>query len=350
MRIALIAPPWIPVPPTTYGGTEAVIDTLARGLASAGHQVLLAATGDSTCPVERTWVYEHARTDDMDDTAVELRHLLHAYAAADGADIVHDHTLAGAVYGSLLPGRTIVTTNHWLFSDDINAIYRSIARRVAVVAISRHQASTAGGVPVAGVIPHGVDVDRYPLGEGGDFLLFLGRMSPTKGVSDAIDIARRAGEPLVIAAKLRSPAEHAYFDTVIEPRLGSDVTYVGEVGGDEKRELLGGARALLNPVRWPEPFGLCMVEALASGTPVIARRRGAAPEIVDDGVTGFLCTDNRDMAAAVARVDTIDRRACRAAVINRFSARRMVADHVALYQDVLAANVKHAVASGPTAA
>lgn len=336
MRIALIAPPWITVPPSGYGGTEAVIDTLARGLARAGHDVLLATTGDSTCPVERTWVYDRARPDDMGDSTVELRHLLHAYAAVDGADIVHDHTLAGAVYAALMPGCRVVTTNHWLFTEDVTAIYRSIARRVPVVAISHHQAATAGDVPIARVIHHGVDETRYPVGAGGDDLVFVGRMSPDKGVREAVEIARRAGAPLVIAAKMRDRNERAYFDAEIRPLLGGGITYAGEVGGTDKLGLLAGARALVNPLRWPEPFGLCMVEALACGTPVIATPCGATPEIVDHGVTGYLGTDADDLVAAVARVGDLDRRACRAAVVARFSARRMVADHLALYRDVAA--------------
>jgi glycosyltransferase involved in cell wall biosynthesis len=342
MRIAVIAPPWVPVPPTAYGGTEMVIDTLARGLRGAGHEVLLATTGDSTCPVERTWFHDHARTDEIGDMAIGLTHLLHAYDAAASADIVHDHTVAGPVIGSLRSTRPIVTTNHGLFTDDMRALYRSLGDRVSIVAISHHHASTAGDVPIARVIHHGLDEDRYPVGPGGDHLVFVGRMSPTKGVRQAIEIAERAGRPLVLAAKMRSTDEHDYFDTEIKPLLGGDIHFAGEVGTADKLELLGGALALVNPIRWDEPFGLCMVEALACGTPVIAAPRGAAPEIVDHGVTGFLCTGTEEAAAATTWAGALDRRACRAAVTARFSAHRMVADHVALYHDVLARRVRPA--------
>jgi glycosyltransferase involved in cell wall biosynthesis len=336
MRVALIAPPWITVPPPGYGGTEAVIDTLARGLRSAGHDVLLVTTADSTCPVERTWVYDQARTELMGDVTVELRHLLHAYEATDGADIIHDHTIAGPVYAAARSQRNVITTNHNPFTDDAKAIYRSIAHRVPIVAISRHHALTAGDLPIARVICHGVDENRYPVGDGGgDYLVFLGRMSPAKGVHEAIEIALQAGMPLRIAAKMRSRDERLYFDNVVAPLLGDDICYVGEVGGDDKVELLGGARALLNPIRWQEPFGLCMIEALACGTPVITAPRGAAPEIVDHGVTGFLCRGTADMVAAVEWAGRLDRAACRAAVVERFTAARMVADHIALYNDVL---------------
>jgi len=337
MRIALVAPPWIAVPPPAYGGTEAVLDTLARGLAGAGHDVLLVTTRDSTCPVERSWVYEAARTDDMGSVVVELRHLLHAYAAVDGADVVHDHTVAGPVYAERYSPHPVVTTSHGPFTDDMKALYRSIGRRVAIIAISRHQASTAHGVPIARVIHHGVDVSQYPVGPGGGgYLVFLGRMSPAKGVVDAIEVARLAGMPLVIAAKMREPVERDYFDDAVAPLLGPEVVYAGEVGGRDKQELLGSAAALVNPLSWDEPFGLCMIEAMACGTPVVATSRGAVPEIVVHGRTGFVCNDASEMPAAVGRIGSIDRRACRAHVEASFSAERMVAEHVRLYEDVVA--------------
>lgn len=336
MRVALIAPPWIPIPPPAYGGTEAVLDTLARGLAAAGHEVLLVTTGDSTCPVERSWVFERARTEDMGGVVVELRHLLHAYEAVGGADIVHDHTVAGPLYAERYSPHPVVTTSHGPFTDDMRALYGAMGGRVPIIAISNHQATTAGDVPIARVIHHGLDETQYPVGNGeGDYLLFLGRMSPTKGAREAIDVARRAGMPLVIAAKMREQSERDYFAAAIAPLLGPDVTYAGEVGGAAKLELLGGAAALVNPLSWNEPFGLCMIEAMACGTPVIATPRGAVPEIVDDGRTGFLCADIDEMVAAVDRLGSIVRGTCRAAVETRFSARRMVARHVELYEDTL---------------
>ncbi len=337
MRVALIAPPWLSVPPPAYGGTEIVLDTLARGLQAAGHEVVLATTGDSTCPVERTWVYAWSRQEEIGSVTIELRHLVHAYEATDGVDITHDHTVAGPFLVDRFGPRAVVTTNHGPFTDDSKDLYRRVACRVPLVAISRHHASTAGGVPIARVIHHGVDTTRLPFGDGGGrYALFLGRMSPSKGVREAIDIARRAGVPLVIAAKRRERLEHEYFEAEIRPRLGDGVEYVGEVGGRDKVELLRGAVALLNPIRWDEPFGMCMIEALACGTPVVTTPRGAAPEIVDDGTTGFVRAELRQLAAALGDVDTLDRRACRAAVEARFSMERMAADHLAFYRDVLA--------------
>lgn len=336
MHIALIAPPWLSVPPAAYGGTESVLDTLARGLCAAGHQVVLAATGDSTCPVPRTWVYEHSMVDKLGSVTVELRHVLHAYASIGDVDIVHDHTIAGPVLSAGLTKAPVVTTNHGPFTDDAVAIYRSVTPRVAIVAISHDQASRSQSVPIARVIHHGLNVADFPFGDGaGGYLAFLGRMSPTKGVREAIEIARRAGVPLLIAAKMREQSEREYFDTVVKPCLGGDVQYLGDVGRADKLELLGNAIALVDPIRWDEPFGLCMIEALACGTPVLVTPRGAAPEIVDDGVTGFVRPTLDELVSFVPRVASLDRRACRAAAECRFSAGRMAEAHIALYDDVI---------------
>lgn len=337
MRILLIAPPWLPVPPVAYGGIEAVLDTLARGLAARGHDVLLHTTADSTCPVTRSWTYDRAAKLDGAATITELRHVVDAYEAADRFDVVHDHTLVGPLYASQRPlPATVVTTNHGPFNEESQALYRITSRRVPLVAISHDQASTAGDVPIATVIHHGVDLDAYAPGDGnGRYALFMGRFSPDKGVHTAIGVARAAGVPLRIAAKMSEPAERAYFENVVEPLLGGEVEYLGDVGGDEKLGLLGGAACLLNPVAWAEPFGMVMIEALACGTPVVATPCGAAPEIVDDGMTGFLRAGEEELVDAVRSVHQIARAECRRAVERRFSADRFVDDHVEMYERVL---------------
>ncbi len=338
MRIAVIAPPWVAVPPPAYGGMERVLDDLCRSMQAAGHEVLLATTGDSRCPVERVWTFPTARGTENVSPAAELRHVIGAYEAvgAWGADIVHDHTLVGPFYADGL-GLTVVTTNHGPFDDDLAPLYRRMAGRVPVLAISHHQASTAGDIPIAAVIHHGIDVDAYPVGLGtGGHALFLGRMCPDKGVHTAVRVARAAGMPLRIAAKMRERAEHEYFTERIEPLLGGDIEYLGEVGGTAKLRLLAEASCLLNPIAWPEPFGMVMLEALACGTPVVATPRGAAPEIVDDGVTGFLRSDEKSLVTALGHLAGLDRSACRAAARSRFSAARMAAGHLAAYQAALA--------------
>lgn len=342
LTVGLIAPPWVPVPPPQYGGTELVIDVLARGLQAAGHRVRLFATGDSTCPVPRQWIYPRALGTDGRPPP-ELDHVRRAYEALDGrVDIIHDHTLWGPWLWAREPRSTpVVATVHGAFTEDTAPMYRAVSRLVPIVAISRSQAASCPGMAVAAVIHHGIDPGAFAAGPGdGGYVAFLGRMNPDKGPQRAIVAARRAGVPIRLAAKIWEPGEHRFFDQTIRPMLGHDAVYVGEVGPAEKACLLGRAIALLNPIRWPEPFGLVMVEAMACGTPVISFPEGAAPEIVDDGVTGFLCDGETAMAAAVASLGDIDRRACRAAVESRFSAGRMVDDHLRLYRKVLAGEIR----------
>ncbi len=336
MRIALIAPPWVPVPPPLYGGTETIVDRLARGFQSAGHDVLLCTTGDSTCSVPRHFVLERAEHLRMGAVVPELRHVIHAYQAARDFDVVHDHTLAGPIYAERFPHLRTVATNHGPFNGELLDIYRAIATSVSIIAISRSQAAHAADVPIARVIHHGIDVADLPFGEQpGKYFLFLGRMAPDKGARRAALVARQAGVPLLIAAKMREPLEFEYFEDQVKPLLGGDIEYVGEVGGTQKYDLLAGARALLNPIRWVEPFGLVMIEALGCGAPVLTFNQGAAPEIVDHGITGFLCETRDEMAAAIQRVDELDRKACRAVVEARFSTERMVDDHLDLFASLL---------------
>jgi glycosyltransferase involved in cell wall biosynthesis len=336
MRIMLIAPPWLPVPPQSYGGTEAVIDLLARGYAAAGHDVLLCTTGDSTCPVEQRSFYAEGQGI-LAGAPVELRHLIHAYKASADFDIVHDHTLLGPLYAATGAPAPVVTTNHGTFDDELRTVYQEIGPHTPIIAISHSQAASAANIPIAAVIHHGVDPLQFPFcAEPDDYWLFLGRMSAAKGVHRAARIARDAGIRLVIAAKMREPGEQRYFEQYVRPLLDDCVTFVGEVGYREKLELLAAARGLLNPIGWREPFGLVMIEALACGTPVLTFPIGAAPEIVQHGKTGFLCADEAEMAKRLRDVEELDRRACRRSVERDFSAPRMVSDHLALYEQLVA--------------
>jgi glycosyltransferase involved in cell wall biosynthesis len=324
------------VPPRGYGGTETVLDRLARGLQRAGHEVVLIAHPDSDCPVPLLTTQPLPPGTEIGDALYSLRHVVQAYdLIADlDLDVIHDHTLSGPLYGPHHTDIPIVTTNHSPFDAHTNPLYSVIAQHAAVIAISRAQAHGARRtVPIDAVVHHGLDVDELPLGAGdGGYLLALGRMNPAKGIHEAIDVARQAGVPLKIAAKMREPGELTYFTEMVQPRLGGDVEYLGEVGGAEKLELLCGARALLNPIRWPEPFGMVMIEALACGTPVLAYPCGAAPEIIEHGVSGLLCTSSLDMVAAVGELDSIDRAACRRRVEEAFSTQRMVQGHVEVFR------------------
>ncbi|WP_457948095.1 glycosyltransferase family 4 protein [Pseudarthrobacter sp. alpha12b] len=336
MRIGLVTGPWIPVPPATYGGTERVVDTLARGFAAAGHEVLLAAPADSTCPVQIAPGMRAAGYEGMGTTISELSHIVRAYEGLQDVDIIHDHTMAGPLYLHRPDGVPVATTIHGPIHAQAADIYRAIARRAAVIAISRDQASHAPDVPVTRVIHHGMDLSAVPVGTGsGGYLCFVGRSCPDKGLLEAITIARKAGMHLKIAVKMRDPDEVRFFREVIEPILGTNEDFVGEVDDAAKYQLMGGAMAFLNPIQWSEPFGLVMIEALATGTPVIGTLIGAAPEIVDHGRTGFLGRTD-ELAGFVPAAAALDRSVCRKDVEDRFSAERMVAEHLELYGDLIA--------------
>jgi glycosyltransferase involved in cell wall biosynthesis len=338
MRIGLIAPPGVPVPPPAYGGTESVIDRLARGLIGAGHEVLLSAAANSSCPVPQVGGSRAALRNApvCVDLSTELCHVIRSYAAMRDVDIVHDHTLTGPLYGYVPSGTPVVTTAHGPFDAMLAPIYRAM-RGVSVIAISQHQAGTARGFTPATVIYHGLDMDAVPVGRGtGGYASFLGRMCPDKGPRQAALIARAAGVPLLMAAKIRDRSEQEYFDAEVRPLLCSDVQYLGELDCDEKLELLGDSFALVNPMQWAEPFGLVMIEALATGTPVVATPVGSAPELVDDGITGFLRATIPALAAALLDASYLDRPICRVVAAKRFSSDRMVAAHLHLYEELLA--------------
>lgn len=338
MRVALVAPPWVAVPPPAYGGIEMVVDHLARGLVAQGHDVLLHASGDSTCPVPLTSTGTvPAGAVGPGAAAAELAHVVAGYEEIFewGPDIVHDHTLAGPLYGYSGPV-PVITTNHGPFGGPMAGFYQAVAQLVPVVAISHHQATTARGTPIAAVIHHGIDTEAIAEGPGGGgYALFLGRMSPDKGVDVAVRVARRAGVPLRIACRLSEPAEHEFFRRAVEPHLGGAIRYVGEVGGEEKAELIARASCLLNPVMWPEPFGMVMIEAMAHGTPVVATPCGSVPELVEEGVTGFVRSSEAELADAMRAAPALDRGRVRATAARRFSTRRMVDDHVRAYERAL---------------
>lgn len=336
MRIGLVAGPWIPVPPVTYGGIERVVDSLARGFAAAGHDVVLAAPSDSTCAVPRAPGMRPAHSDGLGLAISELSHVVRAYAAMGDVDIIHDHTLTGPLYVERPDQIPVATTIHGPLSADAVDIYRAIGRRAAVIAISRDQCSRAPEVPVTRVIHHGMDVSSVPMGSGtGGYLCFVGRACADKGLLEAIMIAREAGLPLRIAVKMRDPDEIRYFREVIEPMLGPNEDFVGEVDDAIKYRLMGEALAFLNPIQWSEPFGLVMIEALATGTPVIGTRIGSAPEIIDHGRTGYLGSTEQ-LAGFVHEAESLSRAACRKAAAERFSEERMVNEHLRLFEKLLA--------------
>jgi glycosyltransferase involved in cell wall biosynthesis len=334
MHVGMVAPPWIPVPPPAYGGTEAVIESLVRGLSARGIDVTLFAHPDSTAAATVLTADPPAHGVHMGDAMTELAWAAAADLALSDVDIVHHHTFAGAVCSS--PDRTLVMTNHGPFEPRSRALVEQVARRSRVVAISRSHAATAP-VPVS-VVQHGVDIEEFPFGDGGGgYLMFLGRLDPSKGAHIAIEVANRAGLPLLIAAKMRDPHERRFYKQFIAPALGERVRLVEEPGRRQARELLAGAVALVNPIRWKEPFGMVMIEAQACGTPVLAFSEGAAPELVAHGRTGFLSSSVDEMVRHVAWLRRLERGDVRAHVEEHFSARRMVDQYVQLYDEAWAA-------------
>ena len=336
MRIGLIAPTWLPIPAPAYGGTETVVDTLARGLQAAGHDVHLVAHPDSTCPVPLSSVVLAGDTTRMGRASIELEHALGAYPQVSHCDVVHDHTLAGPIIAARYPHLAVVATNHMPFTRTMTAIFGAAVPHVGLIAISHaHAASTT--LPIEAVVHHGIDVAEFPVGTGrGGYVAVLSRMTPDKGIHRAIAIAKATCVPLRIAAKMHEPRELEYFAEYVEPELNGEIQYLGELDHVRKRAFLADAVALLNPIMWPEPFGMTMVEAQACGTPVIGCPRGAAPELVEHGVTGFLSDDDDELATALHILDRFDRAACRRRVAEQFSAQRMVEAHLRVYERQIA--------------
>jgi glycosyltransferase involved in cell wall biosynthesis len=341
MRIGLIAPPWVPVPPPAYGGTEVVIDNLARGLQDLGHEVRLFTVGESECPVPIDFLYPQPQAP-IGSVIQETAHVLAAYKSLADMDVIHDHTFLGPVICGLRGMRRppVVTTNHGPFSRETVPVLREVAKHASVAAISHSQAGQArlngGAIPIAGVIHHGIDLDLYKPGPGGGgYLMFVGRMSADKGVHHAVRVAKQAGRRLVLSTKMREEAEIAYFEQEVRPLLDAGDEVPSEIPQQERIDLLRHADALLNPITWCEPFGLVMAEALACATPVLASNNGAAGEIIDSGRTGYLCRDEAEMISAIDRVGGIDRDHCRESAERRFSLHRMARDHDRLYRRVL---------------
>jgi glycosyltransferase involved in cell wall biosynthesis len=338
LRIGLIAPVWFPVPPPRYGGTETIVSVLADGLSDAGHDVTLFASGDSLTTARLSSVYADAPSQRIGQTLPELRHCLPCFEHAAQFDVINDHSgLLAATIGGLLT-TPVIHTVHGPLDGEAGEIYEHIARaapRVVFVSVSLNQRRPKPHLPWIANCPNAVDLSLYPWApRRGDYLLFLGRMTPDKGAHRAIAVAREAGVPLKIAAKCREPWEIAYFRELVEPQLDSQIEFLGEAAHAQKVELLQGARATLFPIEWEEPFGLVMIESMACGTPVIATRRGAVPEVIEQGRTGIVVEDYRAMPAALEQADALDPLELRLAVEERFSAERMVATYLRAYRRV----------------
>ncbi|MGZ4145944.1 MAG: glycosyltransferase family 4 protein [Actinomycetota bacterium] len=336
MKIAQIAPPWIAVPPPGYGGIEWVVALLADELVARGHDVTLFASGGSITKAKLDSVFDPAPGPTrIGETYLEAVHAYHAYERAEDFDVIHDHSgMIGVALGARA-GLPVVNTVHGPLNEDALRWYRMLSGRVRFVGISDSQMRPGPDLSWAGRVYNGIAVDRYPFrADKEDFLLYVGRVNHEKGPDVAVEVARRTGVRLVMVAARKEQFEHDYWAAKVEPLLTGKEEILDEITVEEKADLMGRARAVLFPIQWEEPFGLVMAEANGCGTPVLAFRRGAAPEVIDDGVTGFLSDDVESMCATVDRLDEIDPRACRARVEKMFSARSMTDGYEKIFERI----------------
>jgi glycosyltransferase involved in cell wall biosynthesis len=359
LHIAQLAPPWIPIPPPGYGGIEFVVALLCDALVARGHDVELFCAPGSRSTATVHPLLDKPHPEFIERSLFEADHVARAFdaidsAAADGRpfDVVHDHCFYTPLAMANRIDTPMVHTVHGPFDDDTKPYYATHSRKASVVCISHSQAGMApAGAKVAGVVHNPIDVDSWPIGlRKEEWLLWLGRIVPEKGPQRAIRVARMAGRPLVLAGNVQ-PRHERFFAEEIQPHIdGETVRYVGEVGGARKQQLFAEAFAFLMPIRWPEPFGMVMVEALAAGTPVLAFRQGAAPEIVEHGKSGFLVDDEEEMAEVVDKCGELDPMECRRSA-ERFSPDRVAAGYEEFYRAAASArgDAGRVVASSPTA-
>jgi glycosyltransferase involved in cell wall biosynthesis len=339
MRIAILAPVWFAVPPSGYGGIEWIVSLLADALTEAGHEVTLFASGDSRTKAKLACVFPEAPSRMIGRTQPELHHALACYTRADEFDVINDHTgMLGATLGQTV-GTPVVHTVHGPLDGEPGAIYELIDRvapHVGLISISMNQRGPKPHLNWIANCHNALDFSVYPFKPTrGEYLLFLGRLSPDKGAHRAIAVAMEAGLPLKIAGKKQDPKEVRYFKELVEPHLVGGIEYLGEVSHGQKVELLQNARATLFPIEWEEPFGLVMIESMACGTPVIATRWGAVPEVIEHGRSGIIVDDYRIISAALEDADKLDPYDIRRYVEDEFSPQRMVRDYVSAYRTII---------------
>jgi glycosyltransferase involved in cell wall biosynthesis len=345
LRVALVVPPYFDVPPTAYGGVEAVVADLADALVGQGHQVTLLGAGRAGTRADFRPLWEQSIPERLGDRFPEVVHAaisrraIEELALAGRVDVVHDHTLSGPLnapaYADL--GLPTVATVHSQVDEDLLRYYRALGNDVALVAISDRQRELAPDLNWVGTVHNALRLETWPFrAQKRDYALFLGRFHPNKGPHLALEAAHAAGVPLVLAGKCAEPVEREFFERGVKPLLGPYDRIFGVADATAKRRLLSQARCLLFPVQWEEPFGMVMIEAMACGTPVVALRGGAVPEVVVEGVTGLIRDDPAELVDALKRVAAIDPAACRAHVAERFSAERLATGYAAVYRKAMA--------------
>ena len=334
LRIAVLAPIAWRVPPRHYGPWELFASLLTEGLVARGHDVTLFATGDSQTAAKLSSVVPHGWSDDpgVEPKVAECLHIAEVFERAADFDVIHNGFDFLPLAFSGLVDTPVVTTIHGFSSPRILPVYERYDGSTSYVAIS--DADRHPRLDYVATIHHGIDTDAFALHPSpGGYLLFFGRIHPDKGTATAIEVARRAGLPLVIAGIVQ---DQAYFDAVVAPHVDDDrVRFVGAIGAEQRSEILGGAHALLHLIDFDEPFGFSVVEAMACGTPVVAFDRGSMRELIDHGITGLVVDDEDQAVVAVAQVGALDRRRIRERTARRFGHRRMVDAYVAVYEQIL---------------
>jgi glycosyltransferase involved in cell wall biosynthesis len=347
LRIAMIAPPWIPLPPNGYGGIELVVELLARELLRRGHDVTVFSCAGSDPALNVVALAGGDWFEDLggpDQRVREATYLRRVYDNIRNGrfDLVHDHTEYPGIalaHSLRLPLPVIATMHGWIGPKQWQFL-REVHGQIGLAAISETQKATAPGILWDAVVHNAIDTESLRFSaQKADYLLQIARINPDKGQHIAIEVAKAVDLPLVLAGKVDTDRRSQdYFVKKIEPHFGDQVTWLPDVAGEEKKGLLARARAMLFPIAWEEPFGLAMVEAMGSGTPVVAFPRGAAREIVEPGLTGFLGQTSSELAALVRRTDEIDPARCRARVAERFNPGRMTDGYEAAYQVALASH------------
>jgi glycosyltransferase involved in cell wall biosynthesis len=336
--VAVVAPPWLPVPPPGYGGIEAVVAALVRGLSAAGHDVtLFAAPGSASAHARVVPVLDRQCADDIGRARHEADHvrtLLDLMPHVGGFDVIHDHGDGTLLAFADRFGAPVVHTLHGPFDAQGSAFYARHAHRARFVALSRAQLADAPAqMNAVDVIPNPIEPDEWPLcTRKHGYVLWIGRFAPEKGAHLAIAAARAAGRTLVLAGPVQQ-GQARYFEREVRPHVDdSRVVYAGEVGGALKRDLFAHASALLMPISWPEPFGMVMAEAMACGTPVLALRAGSTPEVVEHGVSGFVVDDPGEFSSLLPEAERLDPTAVRESALRRFGVATVAAAHEATYR------------------
>ncbi len=350
MRIAQVAPPWLPVPPVGYGGVEAVVYDLTEELVARGHEVTLFATGDSKTTAKLSFVYKNALGNDgslKNNPYTQLFQIYPVFSQSNQFDIIHVHGEGQAMFFADLIKTPVIHTIHGTLTEgeqnpDKRKVYEMFSKQ-NFVSISDAQRKGLPRLNYVATVYNGIDLTQFSVGDGsGEYLAWLGRVTPKKGVVEAIHVARAVGVPLRLAAFI-DPIDQPFFDREIKPLIdGSTVQFVGQLNHEERSMFLAKAKAFLFPIKWQEPFGLVMIEAMAAGTPVVAFSRGSVPEIVVDGKTGFVVSDETGMAEALKKLLSLDtnsyqamRQTCRTHIEANFTVQKMIDGYEAVYRKLI---------------